>query len=76
MQGKNMKNQIQRNETNRTNNLLHVFHLFLIQIHNILQWTVSSTVRCKNDKPPVTVQRDAHPRLIKSLIVLLFLKAP
>ena len=44
-----MKNYIQWSVTknvrdHRSNNLLHVFHLFLIQIRNILQWTVGSAV--------------------------------
>ena len=34
----------QWNVTNIRSNLLHVFHWFLMQIHNILQWTVVSTV--------------------------------
>ena len=41
---RNIKNQIQWNVINRSNNLLYVFHWFLVQIHNILQWTADSRV--------------------------------
>ena len=34
----------------RSNNLLYVFHWFLMQIHNILRWTVGSTVHYRKSK--------------------------
>ena len=40
----NITYNIQWNVTNRRNNRLFPFHWFLIEIHNILQWTVGSTV--------------------------------
>ena len=43
-------------EITEVTNISYVFHWFLIQIHNILQWTVGSTLPCggvrgQNDPP-------------------------
>ena len=49
-------------EITEVTNVLYVFHWFLIQTHNILQWTVDSTLPCGG----VGGQNDPHSLLLWS----------